>query len=58
LRRNGTELGIGELSPKPTTMAAGVLTFAILAQTEKTFTGGITDLIKSGAVALGFAIIL
>jgi len=58
LKRNGTELGVGELMPKATTMAAGVLTYAVLTQTEKTFTGGITDLIKSGGVALGFAIVL
>jgi oligosaccharide translocation protein RFT1 len=58
LRRNGTRLEIGTMLPRTTTMATGVGTYAVLAQVGKTFNGGIMDFIKSGAVSLGFAIIL
>jgi len=58
LRRNGTELEIGEIMPRLLTIAAGAGTHTVLAQMEKGFTGGITDFMKSGAVSLGFAIIL
>ena len=58
LRRHGTKLEFAELLPKATTIAAGVGTFAVLAQMEKGFTGGLADFIKSGVVAGGFAMVL
>lgn len=58
MRRNGAPLGFRGLLPQATTIGAGVGTFAILSQMEKTFTGGISDLIKSGAIAGVFVIVL
>ncbi|KAG9247980.1 Rft protein-domain-containing protein [Calycina marina] len=58
MRRNGASLGCNGLLPKATTIAAAVGTFAVLSQLDKTFTGGIADFIKSGAVAGVFVIVL
>lgn len=58
LRRNGTQLEIRVLMPHPITIAAGVGTYAVMAQLETTFTGGILDFIKSGIVAGVFAVVL
>lgn len=58
LKRNGTRLDSGNLLPRPVTIAAGVGTYAVMAQLETTFTGGIVDIIKSGLVAVVFAGVL
>lgn len=58
LRRNGTQLQIGSLMPRPMTIAAAVGTYAVMAQMEGTFTGGISDIIKSGLGAGIFSMVL
>jgi oligosaccharide translocation protein RFT1 len=58
LKTHGSSLEIGALMPRPLTVAAGVGTYAVLAQMAKTFTGGITDILKSGVVAAVFLIAL
>ena len=58
MSRNGARIGVGGLLPRATTMTAGVATFAILSQLEKSFTGGIADFIKSGAIAGIFVMVL
>lgn len=56
LRQNGTQLKIRSLMPYPLTISAGVVTYAIMTQVEKGFTGGLSDFVKSGTVAAIFAI--
>ncbi|TVY82714.1 Oligosaccharide translocation protein RFT1 [Lachnellula suecica] len=58
LKRHGSSFAFSEIAPTPLTLASGLGTYAILLQTATTFTGGFTDLIKSGAVAGVFVIIL
>ncbi|PVH76265.1 Rft-1-domain-containing protein [Cadophora sp. DSE1049] len=58
LKRYDTSLELNKLLPKPLTIAAGAGTYALLAQLESNFTGGITDIMKSGAVAIPFVILL
>jgi oligosaccharide translocation protein RFT1 len=58
LKRNETSLEIRSLIPRPITIAAGVGTYAVLAQLASTFTGGIIDILKSGIVAVVFVIVL
>jgi oligosaccharide translocation protein RFT1 len=58
LKRYGSGLEIGALMPKPVSTTAAVATFATLRQLRLTFNGGITDYLKSGAVAAVFAIVL
>jgi oligosaccharide translocation protein RFT1 len=58
LKTHGSSLEISALMPRPLTMTAGVGTYAVLAQMAKTFTGGIRDILKSGAVAAVFLIAL
>jgi oligosaccharide translocation protein RFT1 len=58
LRRYGAGLETRVLIPRPMTMAAGVVTYAVLLQLQPTFNGGIKDFLKSGAVAVGFMVVL
>lgn len=58
LKRYGSDLEIGTLMPKPISTTAAVATFATLRQLHSTFNGGITDYLKSGAVAVVFGIVL
>ncbi len=58
MERHGTRLEIRALVPKPASLAVGLGTFAVLWQLESTFTGGIMDLLKSGAVAACFVPIM
>jgi oligosaccharide translocation protein RFT1 len=58
LKSYGSGLEIGALMPKPISTTAAVATFATLRQLHSTFNGGITDYMKSGAVAVVFAIVL
>ncbi|KAH7356562.1 Rft protein-domain-containing protein [Rhexocercosporidium sp. MPI-PUGE-AT-0058] len=58
LKRYGSSLDLGQLLPKPLTIAVGAGAYAILAQLESNFTGGITDIVKSGTVAAPFVILL
>lgn len=58
LKRHNTYLSISAITPRLMTIAAGVGTAAVLSQMESTFSGGIRDILESGAVALAFAIVL
>lgn len=58
LKRYDTSLEIGALMPRPTTIAAGVSTYAILARAQSKFHGGVADYLRIGAVAAAFVIIL
>jgi oligosaccharide translocation protein RFT1 len=58
MKRHGTQLQLGAILPKPMTIAVGVGAYAVLTQVESTFTGGILDIVKSGAVAGALAILL
>lgn len=58
LERNGTNIQILDLTPKPLTMAAGVGTYAVLNQLALGFQGGLMDIVKSGVVAVSFIFIL
>ncbi|KAI9054166.1 hypothetical protein LZ554_001337 [Drepanopeziza brunnea f. sp. 'monogermtubi'] len=58
LRRYESTFSLGELLPKPLTVAAGVGTYAVLAQLESGFTGGIMDIINSGGVAAVFLVLI
>ncbi|KAH7407841.1 Rft protein-domain-containing protein [Cadophora sp. MPI-SDFR-AT-0126] len=58
LKRYDSSLELSKLLPKPLTIATGAGTYAVLAQLESNFTGGIIDIIKSVAVAVPFVIIL
>ncbi|PBP17563.1 rft domain-containing protein [Diplocarpon rosae] len=58
LKRYDSSLEINQLIPRPLTIAAGVGSYAVLAQLETGFVGGITDIIKSGVVSAIFVILL
>lgn len=58
LKRYESTLSLAELLPKPLTIAAGVGTHAVLVQLESGFTGGLFDIVKSGAVAAAFVVLL
>ena len=58
LKLHGTGLVMGSLMPRPATVALGAGTYAILFQVASTFNGAITDLLKSGVVAVIFVIAL
>ncbi|PBP16042.1 hypothetical protein BUE80_DR013238 [Diplocarpon rosae] len=58
LKRYDSSLELNQLVPRPLTIAAGVGTYAVLAQLETGFMGGITDIIKSGGVSAIFLILL
>lgn len=53
-----TNLNVRDLLPKPLSVAAGVGTWAALSQLEKVFGGGFMDIIKSGAVAALFVLVV
>ncbi|RDL37955.1 Rft-containing protein [Venustampulla echinocandica] len=58
LRRQGTNLDLGQILPRGPTIAAGVATYAVLARMASTFHGGISDFLKSGSITLVFVVIL
>ncbi|KAG4434076.1 hypothetical protein IFR05_010436 [Cadophora sp. M221] len=58
LKRYRSSLELSQLLPKPLSIAAGAGTYAILAQLESNFTGGMMDIVKSGVVAAPFVILL
>lgn len=58
LQRYGASLETRVLIPRPMTIAAGVGTYAVLAQLQSTFSGGIADFLKSGAVAVVFVFVV
>jgi oligosaccharide translocation protein RFT1 len=58
LKRYGADLEAGVLIPRTMTIAAGVGTHAVLLQLHSTFTGGYTDFLKSGAVAVVFIVVV
>ncbi|CAL3967240.1 unnamed protein product [Diplocarpon coronariae] len=58
LKRYDSSLELNQLIPKPVSIAAGVGTYAVLAQLETGFMGGITDIIKSGGVSAIFVILV
>jgi oligosaccharide translocation protein RFT1 len=58
MRRNATKLESGSMLPKPLTVAAGVGTAAVVRQMETMFTGGISDVLKTGVVAGIFLIVV
>lgn len=58
MKRHSSQLDIGAILPQPMTIAAGVGAYAVLAQVASTFTGGILDIVKGGAVAGVLVIIL
>jgi oligosaccharide translocation protein RFT1 len=58
LKRYGAGLETRLLIPRPMTMAAGVVTYAVLVQLQSTFNDGIVDFFKSGVVAVVFVIVL
>jgi oligosaccharide translocation protein RFT1 len=58
LKRYGAGLETRLLTPRPMTMAAGVVTYAVLVRLQSTFNDGIVDLLKTGAVAVVFVIAL
>ena len=56
LKGHGAQLNISTLMPKPLTIAAGVGTYAVMAQLN--LEGGIVDILKSGVVAVIFVALL
>ena len=58
LRRYGAGLEMRMLLPRPITVAAGAVTYAVLLQLQTTFSGGTKDLLKSGAVAAVFMFVM
>ena len=58
LRRYGAGLESKLLIPRPITIAAGVVTSAVLVQLHFTFDEGVMDYVKSGVVAVVFIIAL
>jgi oligosaccharide translocation protein RFT1 len=56
LKKNGTQLETSTLMPQILTITAGVVTYGIMTQVEKGFTGGLSDFVKSGTIAAVFAI--
>jgi oligosaccharide translocation protein RFT1 len=58
LKRYGVSLETKLLIPRPMTIAAGVVTYAVLVQVQSTFSDGILDLLKSGTVAAVFVFVL
>jgi oligosaccharide translocation protein RFT1 len=58
LKRYDAGLEIRMLIPRPMTIAAGIGTHAVLAQLQSTFSGGNTDFLGSGAVAVTFVFVV
>ncbi|KAH6674067.1 Rft protein-domain-containing protein [Halenospora varia] len=58
LRHHGSTLALRQLIPQPSTVAAAVGIYAILARLQSGFNGGLFDLLKSGSIALIFVVIL
>jgi len=58
LKRYGAALEPKLLIPQPITIAAGVVTYAVLVQLHSTFNDGVLDYVKSGVVAGLFIIVL
>jgi oligosaccharide translocation protein RFT1 len=57
-KRNGGHFSMSAIMPQLATVAVGVSTAAVLSQMQAKFTGGATDIIKSGMVAGVFIILL
>jgi oligosaccharide translocation protein RFT1 len=58
LKRHGFCLDNAAIIPRPMTIAAVVGTAAVLRQMESTFTGDISDILRSGVVAVIFVLIM
>jgi oligosaccharide translocation protein RFT1 len=54
LKRYGTELDMRSLLPQPLSIASGVGTYAMMGQLAMTFSGGLGDVAKSGAIGVAF----
>ncbi|KAN0108384.1 Rft-1 domain containing protein [Hyaloscypha variabilis] len=58
LKRHGAGLDSEFLIPRPITIAAAAVTYAVLVQLHSTFNDGILDYLKSGVVAVVFITVL
>jgi len=58
LKRHGAGLDSEFLIPRPITIAAAAVTYAVLVQLHSTFNDGILDYLESGVVAVVFITVL
>ncbi len=54
LGRFGSGFEFNAFLPQPLSIAIGVGSYGVMGQLESTFTGGLMDLVKSGALSVAF----